>query len=150
MRMIGSIPHDGDAERFSDYLVTRDIENMVEESASGSWDVWVEHDDDLDRAKIELDAFLKNPVEARYDAQAVAKKIRREEEKKAEKRRRQFIDYRTRWGQAKQWAAPVTITLIAVSMALSIGTNSIALGSRAIGPTGERQQRGIFGPPRLN
>src|SRR5439155_22348301 len=77
-------------------------------------------------------------------------KIRREEEKKAEKRRKQFIDYRTRWGQSKQWAAPVTITLIAVSMALSIGTNSIALGSRAVGPTGERQQRGVFGPPRYN
>ena len=63
--MIGTIPTDADAERFSDYLVTQQIGNMVEESAAGDWSVWVENDDHLDRAKSELHAFLQNPADAK-------------------------------------------------------------------------------------
>ena len=84
MRMIGTIPADADAERFSDYLVTVDVPNMVEEGAGG-WAVWVERDDDLDRAKGELDAFLRNPADAKYNGAArTAERIRKQEEKKQE------------------------------------------------------------------
>ena len=48
MRTIGTIPRGEDAERFSDYLLTQNIDNMVEESSTngpnGNWLVWVEHD----------------------------------------------------------------------------------------------------------
>jgi GlpG protein len=131
--MIGSIPQHPDgaarAERFSDYLVAQSVENMVEESSAGdAWVVWVEHDDDLARAKSELDAFLQNPADSKYDAAGAAKKVRQEQAQKAKRRRTQYIDYGTRWGQARQWVAPVTIVLIALSVMISLGTNSLGFG----------------------
>src|SRR4051794_18000635 len=100
MRMIGTIPADQDAERFSDYLVAHNIPNMVEESPSGgSWTVWVENDDDIDRGKLELDSFLKNPTDAKYDsAQSSARQIRDQQQQKQKKRRAKYVDVRTSWG----------------------------------------------------
>ena len=84
MRMIGTIKSDTDAERFSDYLLAQGMENQLEQPAAGEeWQVWVEHDDHLDRAKAEMQAYLRNPTDNKYDAAAGhAEKIRKEEEKK--------------------------------------------------------------------
>ena len=122
--MIGSIKGDSDAERFSDYLVTQSIPNMVEElNAGDGWSVWVENDDHIEQAKRELDAFLKNPANEKYgSAQATAAKIRDDQQQQAKRRRARYIDYRTRMGSAKQWAIPVTLTLMALSIAVSVGT----------------------------
>jgi len=126
MRMIGTIPSDSDAERFSDYLVTQRIGNMVEESAAGDWAVWVENDDHLDRAKSELHAFLQNPVDQRYGAATrQAETIRKKQEKTRTKKRTQYVDVRTRWGQPSQWNAPVTLFLIALSCVIAVGTASV-------------------------
>ncbi len=124
MRMIGSIPDADDAERFSDYLLTQKIENMVEESASGNgWTIWVEHDDDLERGKSELERFLKQRDHAKYGGASVAaQKIREQEAKAKKKKRAKFVDVRTTWGQPRQWATPVTLTLLLCSMVASIGT----------------------------
>ena len=127
--MIGTIPTDTEAERFSDYLVTQQIDNMVEESSAGDWAVWVENDDHIDRAKSELNAFLQNPVDPKYGAAARrADTIRKQQDKAQQKRRDNFIDFRTRWGQARQWAAPLTLILIALSCIISVGTNSLRFG----------------------
>ena len=133
MRMIGTIPRGEDAERFSDYLLTRKIDNLVEEGSTnnGSWLVWVEHDDDLDRGKAELNAFLQNPTDPKYEAAGRAQKIRQREEKEQTRRRRQFIDVRTSWGQPQQWKVPITLALMILTLVISIGTNSIGL----FGPT---------------
>ena len=83
MRMIGTIPNDTDAERFSDYLLTQQIGNMVEESAAGDWAVWIENDDHIDRGKSELHAFLHHPMDPKYGAATrAAEGIRKEQEKK--------------------------------------------------------------------
>src|SRR5436309_22098 len=124
MRIIGSIPDAEDAERFSDYLLTQRIENMVEESAAGNgWTVWVEHDDDLDRGKSELEHFLADRTHAKYgDASTAAQKLREQQAKAKKKKRARFVDVRTSWGQAKSWATPVTLTLLLLSAVVSIGT----------------------------
>ena len=44
--------------------------------------MWVENDDDIDRAKLELTGFLKAAGDVRYDAQDQAKQVRDEQEKK--------------------------------------------------------------------
>jgi GlpG protein len=130
--MIGTIPTDSDAERFSDYLVTQQIGNMVEESAAGDWSVWVENDDQLDRAKSELHAFLQNPVDPKYGvAVRAAESIRKEQAKQQRKKRTEYVDVRTRWGQPSQWNAPVTLILIALSCVISVGTGSM-LGGRHV------------------
>ena len=127
--MIGTIPTDADAERFSDYLVTQQIGNMVEESAAGDWAVWIEHDDHLDRAKSELHAFLQNPADGKYGAATrQAETLRKQQEKKQQKKRTQYVDVRTRWGQPSQWNAPLTLILIALACVISVGANSMRLG----------------------
>jgi GlpG protein len=129
--MIGTIPSDNDAERFSDYLVTQQIGNMVEESAAGDWAVWIENDDHLDRAKSELHAFLRNPADVKYGAATrEAQTLRKQQEKKQKTKRTQYVDVRTRWGQPSQWNAPVTLVLIALACVISVGTGSILGGER--------------------
>lgn len=129
MRMIGTIPTDTDAERFSDYLVTQQIGNMVEESAAGDWAVWIENDDHIDRGKSELHAFLQNPVDPKYGAATrQAETIRRDQEKAQKKKRAEYVDVRTRWGQPRQWMAPVTLGLILLSCVVSVATGSIRFG----------------------
>jgi GlpG protein len=129
MRMIGTIPLADDAERFSDYLLTQKIDNLVEESstgeANGNWLVWIEHDDDIDRGKSELATFLQNPSDPKYHAAGQAEKIRKQEEKSQQRRRKQFIDVRTSWGAPQQWKVPVTLALMILTLVISIGTNSI-------------------------
>jgi len=126
MRMIGTIPSNTDAERFSDYLVTQQIGNMVEESAGGEWVVWVENDDHLDRAKGELHAFLQNPGDQKYGtATRAAETIRKEQQRAKTKKRTQYVDVRTRWGRPSQWNAPVTLILIAFSCVIAVGSGSI-------------------------
>ncbi len=144
MRMIGTIKGGDDAERFSDHLITQKIDNMVEESSSGDFSVWVERDDDIDRAKGELDRFLKNPADAKFNAAPKqAERIREEERKKQKKKRAKFVDVRTSWSQPSQWIAPLTIALIVASMAVSIGSGSIW------GPTNDRRSFNV-GARRLD
>ena len=137
MRMIGNIPSDTDAERLSDYLVTLGVENMVEENAAGdAWLVWVEHDDHLDRGKAELEAFLQNPADPKYGEVVTerAESIRQEKEQAKEKRRARCVDFRTRWSEPQQWAAPLTLALVIVScivtMTTQLGTKMDPLGYR--------------------
>src|SRR5690606_25756212 len=107
MRQIGSIASQPDAERFSDYLLAAGMPNMVEEGAGG-WAVWVENDDHLDRARVELDAFTADPSNGKYaSASQTAKKVRSAEQKKQEKRRTRYVDVRTSWGQPARYARPV-------------------------------------------
>lgn len=128
--MIGTIPDDTAAERFSDYLVTQKIPNMVEQSAAGAaWDVWVENDDDIDRAKTELAGFLANASASKYDAQTEAKRVRQETEQSRKKARARYVDFRTQ-ANAGPRVPPLTIILIVISMIISIGTNSINLGGK--------------------
>jgi GlpG protein len=121
MRQIGNIDKDQDAERFSDYLVTQGIENMVEEmAAGGAWAVWVENDDHLDRGRAALEQFRANPADPRYEAAGQAEKLRKQAEKAEKRRRQNFIDVRTRWSQPGQLAKPVTIALAVLSILASV------------------------------
>jgi GlpG protein len=121
MRQIGTIPSESDAVRFSDYLLAHGMKNAVEESAAGGWFVWVEDDDHLERAGSELGAFLANPADPRYEQAAQhAEALRAEEERRAHRRRKMFVDVRTRWGQPRQWSVPVTLGLIILSLGVFV------------------------------
>jgi GlpG protein len=122
MRQIGSIDGDRDAERFSDYLLTQGIGNMVEEQGpGGAWAVWVEDDDHLDRGRAALEHFRANPNDPRYDVQSHAEKLRKDSQKSEQKRRKQFVDVRTQWGHPSNLARPVTIVLVALSIVAAVG-----------------------------
>jgi GlpG protein len=122
MRQIGSIDNETEAIRFGDHLLTKGIKNHIESQSAGGWAIWVEDDDLLDRARGELAQFRTNPADARYDAADKAEKIRKTEERDETRRRRQFIDVRTRWSHPSQLARPVTIALVILSILAGVGT----------------------------
>ncbi len=131
MRHIGSIPDETDAKRFGDYLLAAGMRNTVDEGSAG-WAVWVEDDDKLDAAKIELDAFHTNPRDPKYvSAPLKAERIRVETEKKQHRLAQRFHDVRTSWGSTPQWAQPVTIALILVSLLVAAATS---VGDNVTGP----------------
>jgi GlpG protein len=134
MRHIGSIADEIEAKRFGDYLLSAGMKNSIEQGAGG-WAVWVEHDDHLDAAKAELDAFRANPTDPKYDgATRKAERIRSDEEKKQERLRKRFHDVRTSWGAGRQWTQPVTIALILISLLVAAATN---VGSNQTGPAAQ-------------
>src|SRR5690242_4365561 len=116
MRLLSSVPDQTQALRFGDYLTAIGIGNQVEEGGHG-WMVWVEHDDDLERAKGEWNEFLSNPSDARYaGASGIARKQRAMEQKAAQKRRKNFVDVRTSWSIQSWTTPPVTLTLIVMCL----------------------------------
>jgi GlpG protein len=131
MRHIGSISDEADAIRFGDYLLAAGMRNHVEEGSTG-WAVWVEDDDQLDAAKAELEAFRIRPDDPKYDgAVRTAEKIRREEEKKQERRQKQYHDVRTSWASPQQWTQPVTMALVLLSL---LGAAATRVGYNQSGP----------------
>ena len=124
MRQIGNLDNEQDARRFGAYLLTQGVKNTVEEGGpGGAWSVWVEDDDLLDRGRSELAAFRGNAADPRYDAAVGrAEKLRQEAEKDEQRRRKQFVDVRTRWGQPSQLARPVTVVLVGISVLVAFLT----------------------------
>ena len=122
MRQIGTIAEEADATRFGSFLLTLGIDNSVEES-TGGWAVWVENDDLLDRARAELEKFQASPTEAAYDqAVQAARLLELQRQKEEQRRRKNFIDVRTRIGQPRQWTAPLTFALILFTVVVGMAS----------------------------
>ena len=66
MRLIASFASEEDARLFGDVLYVKGLENDVEESSSGAWDVWVHDEDRLDEAGEELAVFKSAPEDKDY------------------------------------------------------------------------------------
>jgi len=117
MRLLSSIKDEPQARRFGDYLTTVGVGNQVEAGGDGSWMIWIEHDDDIDRAKGEWMQFQADPSDAKYTvAGAVARKHRAREEKAAQKRRKNYVDVRTSWAIQSWTTPPATLTLIVMCL----------------------------------
>src|SRR5687768_7473658 len=107
MRHIGSIPNEAHATRFGDHLLAIGIRNSVEAGNNGAWAVWVEDDDHLGRSRGELEAFLQNPTDPKYNAAVrKAQAVRTQEKKKHERLRKRFVDVRTSWGAGARSRCP--------------------------------------------
>ncbi len=113
MRLLASLSDQDQASRFGDYLLTIGIDNSVEEGASG-WQVWVKDDDKLEAAQRELGQFSANPSDPRYSAAGrTAQHVRTQQEKRAERLAKNFIDVRTRFSRPGGFPA-LTMGLIGV------------------------------------
>ena len=135
MRMIGHLPAGADARRFVDYLVSRRVAahaepGQTEPGQDGPWQIWLENDDLLDAGKTELEQFRQNPADARYDSAADADKVRREQQRAATKRQRNFRDVRTTMFARPHGPTPVTYVVIGVCVAIFVLLN---FGGRASG-----------------
>src|SRR4026209_2230611 len=89
MRLIGHLPSESSASTFSDYLYVQGIANEVESEKDG-WAVWIHSEDEWQKAKEMLAAFLGNPADPKYRKQAAQARQKKteavaEEEKAAER-----------------------------------------------------------------
>jgi GlpG protein len=120
MRQVGSLPDQRDAERFAAYLVTQGIDAHAEPDAD-DWVVWVRDEDCLDRARDWLSQFKRDPDDSRYrGAERDAEVIRREEIQRRTAAQKNLIEMRSRWRQPAARRAPLTMTMIVLSILVTV------------------------------
>src|SRR6266566_6768202 len=114
MRLLASLADEDQATLLGDYLLTIGIDNSVEEGNTG-WSIWVKDDDKVEAGRTELAQFQANPDDPRYtSAGRSAAKVRTEQEKRAKRLEKNYIDVRTQWVRKSGGFPPLTMTLIAL------------------------------------
>src|SRR5205085_2056774 len=66
MRQVATLPDERQARRFADFLLTQGITTKLDPSDAG-WVVWVHHEDKLGVAREEVERFLANTADPRYE-----------------------------------------------------------------------------------
>ena len=121
MRRIGTLADKQSARVLGDYLYSQEIDCQVD-PAGDEWAVWVHEEDDLEQARSEYDAFLKSPTDPKYTAAAKQAERRREAKIQAEiAAKKRQIRLRDRWERPPILQLRVTLALIALSVAATIG-----------------------------
>jgi GlpG protein len=116
MRLLVSLPDETQASALGDYLLTIGIDNSVEEGSNG-WQVWVKDDDKLDPARRELADFQADPADPRYTSAARdAQRLRSQDEKRAKRLEKNYVDVRTQWAKRAGQFKAVTLAVIAMSV----------------------------------
>jgi GlpG protein len=120
MRQAGTLPPDADAERFADYLLTLGIKTRIDAGNNGRI-VWIKDEQDLERGRHELAEFLANRADPKYRmAQDGARAIRQDLEAKEKQYRKNLMDVRRGWAQPITGRAPITMTLMGLSIAVAL------------------------------
>lgn len=120
MRQAGTLPLNVDAERLADYLLTLGIKTRIDDGENGRI-VWIKDEKDLERGKAELAAYVESPNDGKYKlAEDGARTIRKELDAKEQQYRKNMIDVRRRWVQPITGRAPITLTLISISLCVAV------------------------------
>jgi GlpG protein len=123
MRQIATLADGKQAQRFADYLLTLRIETQLEEE-TGGWAVWVCDEDRVDQARVELEAFERDPSNTRYtQASPTATAIRRREAALEEDYQKRQQDMRLKMRGLFQKPRPVTLALIVISVLVALGSS---------------------------
>ncbi|MDG2381811.1 MAG: rhomboid family intramembrane serine protease [Pirellulaceae bacterium] len=123
MRQIGYLHDKRHAQVFLDYLLTQGISAQTDSDESG-WAVWVRDENDVQEARTRLAEFEKNPADSHY--QTVSKEAQRIRDAERDRRRaavKQTVDMRRQWSKPMARRAPLVMTLIGLSIALSVFSN---------------------------
>ena len=122
MREIGTIPEREAAERLADYLLTLGIATQLDHE-QGGWVVWVRDEDQLERGKQELEAFLRNPRDDRYqNARQHAADVRRKEEAREKAFQKNYVNMSRQWDRQALRRSPLTIGVIVICVLVSLLT----------------------------
>jgi GlpG protein len=128
MRQIATLAEE-QARKFADFLRTLCIEAHLERDPAGVA-VWIRDEDQVDKARAELEAFSRNPADPRYTkAAAEARELRRqqalEDEAYNEKQRQAQEDADDLFAEDEpspsQGSRPWTITLLVVCLLVFLG-----------------------------
>ncbi len=124
MRQIGTLPTEEQASRFIGYLFTLGIEAKGEQDGT-EIAIWAFDENRLDEAHKELVSFQQDPQAEKYQNldQQISTLISQQSEKiKAAQRNK--VSVRERWDRPAWQSTPVTISLIAISVAVVLIASS--------------------------
>ncbi|WP_164103183.1 rhomboid family intramembrane serine protease [Candidatus Laterigemmans baculatus] len=138
MRRIGGNLTREQAERFGDYLLTRDIHVVTEPGADDSYEVWAKEEDQLGVAREELAQFRSDPEAARYRVDRQAKELRRRQEKEQREKLKLQQPFKPRrvptaHGGSTSLVVGLVIACAAASLLTNFGDVSPAQVARAEG-----------------
>ena len=123
MRQIGTLDNEELAQRFADYLITKQINSTVEPNSGGAWVVWIHDEDCVASSKEELERFLESPDDVEYStARSEAQKIRAAEEKANKQAQKNVVDVRQQWARRGAHRIPVTKTIVFACVVISVMT----------------------------
>lgn len=119
MRQLVTLPDAQTARLFTDYLLTLHIHSKLEQEPDG-WVIWVRDEDELPRARQELEEFNRNPSDPRYaSSQSVANNLRqrRKQEDAAYHRRQNRFNRRM---SRPLGTGTITLGLIIICILVSV------------------------------
>ncbi|MBN2381663.1 rhomboid family intramembrane serine protease [bacterium] len=123
MRFIGKFDSNKNAGLFSDFLLTEEIENKVLTGSEQEYEIWVQSEDDLERAREYFNRYCDDP--GLIDAAVIAKKANaiRKSRAKNKQHKNHYIDVRTQvFYRSFIPQGGMTLVLIIISVALSLLT----------------------------
>jgi Cytoplasmic N-terminal domain of rhomboid serine protease len=117
MRLLTTLPDERSARRFEQFLLALPLPCSLEQTPNG-WNLWIEREDDLDRARTELLQFQADPANPRYAAAAPqARALQKQQQEREQRLRENYIDYRTSSTPGLAQSFPVaTYILIALCL----------------------------------
>lgn len=121
MRRIGGNLTRQQADRITDYLFTQDIPVAVEATSDGTFELWAKDEDQLQRAREELNEFLADPDAPRYRVNRQASDLRRQQEK--EKRQKLKLQRKFQPRGAGGGSGSLVVPLVVACVLVSLLTN---------------------------
>ena len=123
MRLVGKIGSAILAGRFSDFLLTQNIESRVD-AEGDDFAIWVRDEQQTHQARDLFADFKTTPDDLQYlEASESAHKLRRNKEKRAREIKKKTVDVK------KSWATP-TLRRCRITMSLMVTAGVISLLSR--------------------
>lgn len=123
MRLIGQLPDETQAKRFTDFLYAKGIESRAEADDRGRWEIWVLDEDQIETATSLFDAFVKQPDDAAYVNAAQKGRMQRQRDLKASiPKRARVVDARTLSYRLPIGYGILTIVLTGISVAVALLT----------------------------
>ena len=81
--MIGHLPAEPRAREFGDYLYAQGIGNRIEPARDGTWELWVEAEDQIATATVLLKEYQGNSGDPKYQQFVRIARQKREQEQQA-------------------------------------------------------------------
>lgn len=135
MRLIGTLPRNLDPNAFADHLLALGMKTRIDDRPEG-WDVWIYDEDHIQKARDELEGYIRQPDDPRYRAAAQAAVAIRRGEKQLEKQfRKNYRDSSDVWGYPEFRQRPLSTLLLAACVVIFVLQN-IPTGRWKHVPTG--------------
>jgi len=124
MRPIGKLQDEAQARRFGAFLYGKGIENQVDPTTKGTWEIWVLDDANVETSTSLLEHFSRNPDDPAFvQVSRVAARQKQADEAAQTPRRNRVVDARMIFYTPPVPMGPLSMVLIAISIAVTVITN---------------------------